>query len=200
MLLGAIEPTRQITIAGHRLPRRTLEAMTRSASPPATSHFRNGSRCARHWPCSPAGTASATRGAVAEALEAFGIAHLADRSACTLDGQRTLVGIVKATLHQPELLVLDEPTASLDPDVAERARRGLLDFCAYERRGAARDEPRHAGGRDAHRAGDLRRTRLGGRDDTPPRRGAYGYADLDVFLALAPSTDGEPMSRRRIRM
>lgn len=29
-------------------------------------------------------------------------------------GQRTLVGIVKATLHRPQLLVLDEPTASLD--------------------------------------------------------------------------------------
>ena len=30
-------------------------------------------------------------------------------------GQRTLVGIVKATLHQPRLLVLDEPTLGLDP-------------------------------------------------------------------------------------
>jgi ABC-2 type transport system ATP-binding protein len=47
-------------------------------------------------------------------------------------GQRTLVGIVKATLHQPKLLVLDEPTASLDPDVAFRVRTGLLDVCATE--------------------------------------------------------------------
>ena len=42
-------------------------------------------------------------------------------------GQRTLVGIVKATLHEPALLVLDEPTASLDPDIALKVRAGLLD-------------------------------------------------------------------------
>ena len=47
-------------------------------------------------------------------------------------GQRTLVGIIKATLHRPQLLVLDEPTASLDPDVAMRVRRGLERLCAEE--------------------------------------------------------------------
>jgi ABC-2 type transport system ATP-binding protein len=47
-------------------------------------------------------------------------------------GQRTLVGIVKATLHRPQLLVLDEPTASLDPDVAQRVRTGLQELCADE--------------------------------------------------------------------
>ena len=47
-------------------------------------------------------------------------------------GQRTLVGIVKAALHQPRLLVLDEPTASLDPDVAHRVRTGLLELNATE--------------------------------------------------------------------
>jgi ABC-2 type transport system ATP-binding protein len=47
-------------------------------------------------------------------------------------GQRTLVGIIKATLHQPRLLILDEPTASLDPDVAMRVRTGLERLCAEE--------------------------------------------------------------------
>ena len=47
-------------------------------------------------------------------------------------GQRTLIGIVKATLHRPRLLVLDEPTASLDPDVARRVRTGLERLCAEE--------------------------------------------------------------------
>ena len=45
-------------------------------------------------------------------------------------GQKTLLGIVKATLHRPSLLVLDEPTASLDPDVALRVRTGLHELCA----------------------------------------------------------------------
>jgi ABC-2 type transport system ATP-binding protein len=47
-------------------------------------------------------------------------------------GQRTLVGIVKATLHRPRLLILDEPTASLDPDVALRVRTGLERLCEEE--------------------------------------------------------------------
>ena len=63
---------------------------------------------------------------IAEGLEQFGIGHLADAKADELSsGQRTLVGIVKSVLHRPALLVLDEPTASLDPDVALRVRTGL---------------------------------------------------------------------------
>jgi ABC-2 type transport system ATP-binding protein len=64
------------------------------------------------------------------ALDRFGIAHLARARGTDLSsGQRTLVGIVKAILHGPRLLVLDEPTASLDPDVALRVRTGLQDLC-----------------------------------------------------------------------
>ena len=59
-------------------------------------------------------------------LERFRIPHLAQAMGTELSsGQRTLVGIVRATLHRPRLLVLDEPTASLDPDVAARVRDGL---------------------------------------------------------------------------
>jgi ABC-2 type transport system ATP-binding protein len=69
--------------------------------------------------------------AVDAALERFGIDHLADNMGNELSsGQRTLVGIVKATLHRPRLLILDEPTASLDPDVAHRVRTGLARLCA----------------------------------------------------------------------
>jgi ABC-2 type transport system ATP-binding protein len=47
-------------------------------------------------------------------------------------GQKTLVGIAKAVLHRPALLVLDEPTASLDPDVARRVRTGLREISDEE--------------------------------------------------------------------
>jgi ABC-2 type transport system ATP-binding protein len=70
---------------------------------------------------------------VEAALDRFGVAHLASARGTDLSsGQRTLVGIVKAILHEPRLLVLDEPTASLDPDVALRVRTGLQALCRDE--------------------------------------------------------------------
>ncbi len=40
-------------------------------------------------------------------------------------GQRTRVSLAKAVLNEPEVLLLDEPTASLDPDVGDRMRSYL---------------------------------------------------------------------------
>jgi ABC-2 type transport system ATP-binding protein len=68
-----------------------------------------------------------------EGLARFRITNLADAMGTELSsGQRTLIGIVRATLHRPRLLVLDEPTASLDPDVAHRVREGLLSLAETE--------------------------------------------------------------------
>lgn len=38
-------------------------------------------------------------------------------------GESTRVNLCKALLNDPELLMLDEPTASLDPDIADKVRR-----------------------------------------------------------------------------
>lgn len=40
-------------------------------------------------------------------------------------GQLTRVSLVKSLLNDPDVLFLDEPTASLDPDMADRTRRLL---------------------------------------------------------------------------
>lgn len=43
-------------------------------------------------------------------------------------GQKTRVSIAKALLNRPELLLLDEPTASLDPDAGDKVRTQLTRY------------------------------------------------------------------------
>jgi ABC-2 type transport system ATP-binding protein len=137
MLLGAITPTAgTVEIAGHRLPRKRSKAMEHVGF--VAGYLPLPDRLRVHEALTVFGgfyglTRSDADEAVAKALARFHIEHLAERYCMELSsGQRTLVGIVKSSLHDPELLVLDEPTASLDPDVADRVRTGLLDLNAAE--------------------------------------------------------------------
>jgi len=43
-------------------------------------------------------------------------------------GQKTRASLAKALINRPSLLLLDEPTASLDPDTADRLRTYLRDY------------------------------------------------------------------------
>src|SRR6266849_7925153 len=64
--------------------------------------------------------------ALADELE---LADLLDRPSGKLSsGQRTRVSLAKALINSPEVLLLDEPTASLDPDTADWVRARLERF------------------------------------------------------------------------
>ena len=63
---------------------------------------------------------------IAELLELFEIPEVVDSVMGKLSsGQVTRVNLCKAFLNDPEILFLDEPTASLDPDIAEKVRAAL---------------------------------------------------------------------------
>ena len=58
---------------------------------------------------------------IREMGEYFGITRLMGQRFLTLSaGQKTRVNLVKALLNDPEVILMDEPTASLDPDIADR--------------------------------------------------------------------------------
>jgi ABC-2 type transport system ATP-binding protein len=72
---------------------------------------------------------------IAELADELRLHEFLERPAGDLSsGQKTRSALAKALINGPELLLLDEPTASLDPDTADWVRTTLLDYKA--RRGA----------------------------------------------------------------
>ena len=127
MLLGATQPDAgEIRLLGHRLPEERIEALERTNFSASYVGFPDRVRVREILEVF-AGIYGAPRGRVDEVVELFGLAPLLRRYAPQISsGQRTLLGLAKALLNHPRLLVLDEPTASLDPEVATRIREVLL--------------------------------------------------------------------------
>jgi phosphonate transport system ATP-binding protein len=64
-------------------------------------------------------------------LDRVGLLEHADKRADALSGgQRQRVGIARALAQDPELLLVDEPTASLDPKTSRQIMRLIREICA----------------------------------------------------------------------
>jgi ABC-2 type transport system ATP-binding protein len=71
---------------------------------------------------------------IEEIAEHMQVAQFLDRQTGKLSaGQKTRVALAKALINKPDVLLLDEPTASLDPDTADWVRAYLKDYQAGTR-------------------------------------------------------------------
>jgi ABC-2 type transport system ATP-binding protein len=116
------------------------------------------------------------------------LSNILDRETGKLSsGLRTRVALAKSLINEPELLLLDEPTASLDPDTADWVRSYLEQYRA--RRGATILFASHNMSEVERLASDVLMMRQGSIVDrgTPTELVArYGRRTLeDVFLQIA---------------
>ncbi len=128
MLLGLLEPSSgRITVLGERMPRHRYRVLGRInfSSPyvdlPARLTVHQNLRVYSDLYGIPEPTARLK--ALAADLD---LIPFLDRPTGKLSaGQKTRVMLAKALINEPELLLLDEPTASLDPDTADVMRSYL---------------------------------------------------------------------------
>jgi ABC-2 type transport system ATP-binding protein len=124
-------------------------------------------------------------GALAADLQ---LGHVLDRETGKLSsGLRTRVALAKSLINEPELLLLDEPTASLDPDTADGVRTYLERYRA--RRGATILFASHNMGEVERLASDvmmMRQGRIVDRGTPAELISRYGRQTLEeVFLQIA---------------
>ena len=126
MLLGLTTPTSgSIRVFGKDLAKHRIEILKRvnfssayTALPSNLYVWQNLAVFARIY-----GVPNAKQ-KITELLELLEIGDLRKRVTGQLSaGESTRLNLCKAMLNDPELLLLDEPTASLDPDIADKVRK-----------------------------------------------------------------------------
>ncbi len=128
MIMGLIEPTSgSVAVLGAAMPRERYRVLHRMnfespyvEMPRRLTVRQNLKVFARLYGVDD------VAGRIAALADELDLVELLDRQTGKLSsGQRTRVALAKALLNRPEVLLLDEPTASLDPDTADWVRARL---------------------------------------------------------------------------
>jgi ABC-2 type transport system ATP-binding protein len=190
MLLGILVPTAgRITVLGHDMARDRFRALARMnfSSPyvslPQRLTVRQNLRVYGHLYDVPQQDAR-----IRELAGELDLSDLLDRPAGQLSaGQKTRVALAKALINRPELLLLDEPTASLDPDTGDWVRTWLERYRAKS--GATILLATHNMAEVERLCSDvlmLKRGRIVDRGSPTELLNRYGREDMeDVFLDIA---------------
>jgi ABC-2 type transport system ATP-binding protein len=133
MIMGLVTPTSgSVTVLGADMPRERYRVLARMNfespyvdMPTRLTVRQNLSVFAQLYGVADIGAR------IAELAAVLDLREFLDRPNGKLSaGQKTRVSLAKALLNRPEVLLLDEPTASLDPDTADWVRARLERYCA----------------------------------------------------------------------
>ncbi len=131
MIMGLTEPTSgKISVLGHPMPQERDEVLWRMnfESPYVDMPMRltvrqNLTVFGRLY------AVKNLRAQIDRLAEELALQEFLDRPSGQLSaGQKTRVSLAKALINDPDLLLLDEPTASLDPDAADWIRKHLENY------------------------------------------------------------------------
>ena len=128
MILGLIRPTSgRIEIFGQGLEQHRIEILGRMNFSSVGVNLPMNLRVAQNlWIFAKLYGVKDAWSRIDALLNLLGIDHLRDAITGRLSsGEVSRVNLCKALLNYPELLLLDEPTASLDPDIADKVRKIL---------------------------------------------------------------------------
>jgi ABC-2 type transport system ATP-binding protein len=131
MILGVLEPTSgSIRIEGVDVARQRTRALSRTNFAAVYSPLPGNLTVAQNFRVFGMiyGVKDVTQ-RIAELLRQFDLERFRDTKCGVLSsGEQTRVSLAKALLNRPRLLLLDEPTASLDPATAQDIRARIRDF------------------------------------------------------------------------
>ena len=123
-----------------------------------------------------------------ELLAAYDLTRYRKTKAGVLSsGEQTRLSLAKAMLNRPQLLLLDEPTASIDPSTARDIRAGIADFVAGGHGGALwTSHNMYEVEAVCHRVLFISRGRIVLQGDPKTLPAEHGAASLDdLFVAVA---------------